>query len=321
LVYDDNKIKTGYIVIEPDKKLFNKIIKKLENIKIKEKLEQEEKPLVYILENLFGNINKLDNTILNFSEDYSKKESYGIQYTINKPFIIESIIPIETRIKWENYKLWYYYFRNIINKYPDISENYECLKETIEFSKYFVQIISRFTLKIYNENNSKKNNIIYKIYNLSRNKNNKDFYHLNISKEYDSNNLIFLFKNNSIGSFIEYIKNKTNLIDNNMLTNIVDIKSLLLKINQTQEHILLDYILTEYVRINSNIFIVLIINESEEESEDQKDNKNIDDTNLIWMKEYKLMGMVIKNILFNINQNYVYDQRISSLSSYPFIDN
>ena len=314
IIYDNNKIKTGYIVIEPNKKLFNKIIKKIKDKNFEEKLEKEEKPLVYIIEYFFENINKLDNKILNLSEGDSNiiKESYGIQYIINKPFIIESKIPIETRIKWENYKLWYYYFRNIINKYPDISENYKCLKETIEFSKYFVQIISRFILTNYKDNNNGINEI-NKIYNLSRNSKNKDFYHLNISKEYDSNNLNFLFKNDSIGSFIQYLKNKTDLISETSFTNIVDIKSLLIKINQTQQHILLDYILTEYVRVNPNIFIILMINESEDE--DNK-NKEIDETNLIWIKEFKLMGMVIKNILFNINQDYVYDQRIELLSSY-----
>jgi hypothetical protein len=313
VIFDDNKIKTGYIVIEPDKKLFNKIMNKLEDKKFKEKLEEEKKPLVYIIENLFGNLNKLDDKILNLSKGETNilKESYGIQYSINKPFIIESKIPIETRIRWEDFRLWYYYFRNIINKYPDI-EKYESLKETIEFSKYFVQTISRFAIKKYKENKKDNNNEIYKIYNLSRNSKNKDFYHLDISKEYDSNNLNFLFKNNSIGGFINYIKNKTDLISN--FTNIVDIKSLLIKINQTQEHVLLDYILTEYVRVNPNIFIILMINESEDDETNK--NNEIDEKNLIWMKEYKLMGMVIKNILFNVNQNYVYDQRISLLSSY-----
>jgi len=330
VIFDDNKIKTGYIVIEPDKKLFNKIMNKLKDKNFEDKLKEEEKPLAYILENLCGNINKLDNKILNLTTGETNiiKESYGIQYSINKPFIIESNIPIETRIKWKDFTLWYYYFRNIINKYPNL-EKYECLKETIEFSKYFVETISRHMLTKYFENkkqNKKEVNEIYKIYNLSRNSKNKDFYHLNISKEYDSTNLVFLFKNNSIGSFIEYIRNKTDLIPNNMITNIVDIKSLLMKINQTQDHLLLDYILTEYIRINPNIFIILMIDESEddydeEDEEDKEDkkikkNKNIDITNLIWMKDYKLMGMVLKNILFNINQNYVYDQRIELLSTY-----
>jgi hypothetical protein len=329
LIIKNNKIKTGYIVIEPDKNLFNKILIKLKNDDFQKKLRNEEKPLSFIIENMFTNINKLDDKILNFSEDYKENEikllsSYVFQYNVNKPFIIENKIPIETRIKWNSFKLWYYYFRNIINKYPDMLENYKCLKETIEFSKYFVQIISRFILTKHDENNKTSNktneNEIYKIYNLSRNSKNKDYYHLNITKEYDSSNLNFLYKNNNISSFIQYIKNKTDLIPNNTYNTIIDIKTLLNTINKAQEHILLDYILTEYIRVNSNIFIVLMINESknnEDEDEDNEDNiDKIDKTNLIWIKKYKLLGIVIKNILFNINQNYVYDQRIDLLSSY-----
>jgi len=334
LIYSKNQIKTGYIVIEPNKDLLNNILNKIKKKEYEKNLSKQEKPLAYLIEDMFKDINKLDIKILNFSEDY--KESYGVQYTINKPFIIKSKIPIETRMKWDHYKLWYYYFRNIINKYPDMLTNYECLKETIEFSKYFVAIISRFALKNYNIFKVENNDDISAIYKISRNSKNKDYYHLNISKEYDSDNLNFLYKNNSIANFIEYIKNKNygNLIPNNLFTNIIDIKTLLANINNSQQHLLLDYILTEYVRINPNIFIILTINEIEnneddidddDDDDDDDDNdkrykkyekEKIDEENLIWMSQYKLLGMVIKNILFNINQNYVYEQRINLLSSY-----
>ena len=297
----DNKINTGLLLLKPDYKEYEKFINILNNEKMEKKIFSEKKPLIFILEKLYKNINKLDKTFLNSNEF---KESDGIQYNVNKPFLMESTLTIENRMNLDIFKIWYYYFLNILNKYPEI-KNYSCLKETLEISKYFLSSVSRYIVTYRNIKKFNNYNQIKKLYKITKN-NNLDFYHINISKEYDNENINL--NDYACTNFIEYLKIKTNLFDN--INNYNNINSLIKNISDEQ---LLDYILSEYIRLHDNVFVILLIDENNENHDNNLKNEDIN--NIIFEKEFVILGIILKNILFNINQNYVYNERVLFLSN------
>ena len=306
-IFIENILNTGLILLKPNLKKYNQMIKLISNSSnnIIKELEQEDKPLIYTLKKLYSNINKLDSTILSPNK-YENTD--GIQYSIDKPFLMSSEKTIESRVKLNHFKIWFGYFLNILNKYPDI-KLYNCLKETINISKYFLSGFGRYltTFKSIRQINNYEQ--VYKLYGIKQNKN-LEYYHMNISKEYDNDNINIILNDYTITNFIEYLKNKTNLLD--YITNYTDIKTVL---SQVSDDKLLDYILSEYIKIYSNVFIVLIINEYSDNNKKYKLPTELKN-NLIFVKDLELYGIVLKNILFNIYQTYVYDERIKYFSIY-----
>jgi hypothetical protein len=169
--------------------------------------------------------------------------------------------------------------------------------------------LSRFILLERNRYKKVKQKQIKELYGISTNKN-IDYYHLNASKEYESDDLVFLINNYSISSFVDYLKKKTILFNNLVATSVVNIKDLIRQVDST---LILDYLLSEYIKIFPNIFVVLIINEvSEPKSRLTDDLKQ----NLFFKKDFEFPGLVIKSILFNIFQEKVYQERLYQLAMY-----
>lgn len=299
-LYIENVLSTGIVLLKPNIKDFLNITTKAKSL-----TNEISKPLVYLLESYYKNFNSIDPKILK-SNDYS--DAYGIQYNINKPFIIKSPIPIETRSKWPHYRLWFMYWRSILNDNPDISE-YKCLADSNYLMKYYLAPLSRFILEDRSRNLKVKKNQIKELYKISTNKN-LDYYHLNVSKEYKSDDLVYLINDYTIGSFIEYLKKKTNIFGNLTPTSILNINQLLSQIDST---LILDYLLSEYIKIFPNIFVVLQITEAENPriklSSDLKQN-------LFFKKEFEFPGLVLKSILFNVYQEKVYQERLYELAAY-----
>lgn len=300
----NNNIQPGYVILTPEhniNKKMKKIIKNLNTIK-------QIKPFDYTLKYLYGEkLNKLDSKIISYNEF---NNSYGIQYTITKPFILQNSIPIEIRIEYEHFKLWFYHFRNILNKYPEIFQ-YKSLIDTINIGKYFLSTLSKFSI---NHNTNAKSDIfeqISKIYNIKKNKN-LEYYHINISKEYDSHNIEYIIENITLNNFILYISEQIPLFID--LINISKIHDIIQKINLHITNLLwdkclLDFFILQYTKYYSNVSIILSV-----------DSENVIpiSNNSIYLlkKTYTFNGHELKNILFNIYQNYVYDERIIFLSKY-----
>jgi hypothetical protein len=300
-IYSDNKYNSGLILLKPDNDDYKNLKELSRNIP-----KDIEKPIIYLLEEYYKKLYNINDKYL---QSNSCTNCWGIQYNVNKPFILKNSIPLEVSVKWEHYKMWFMYFRNMINKYPELN-NYENLKETINISKYYLSSLSRFRLKEHKKKKKSLTKQIKELYNIKINKN-LDYYHLNIAKEYDNNEINYLLTDYNINNFIEYLKKKTNILDNynfpyiekNKINKIFDI---------IDSSYILDYILTEYVRLFKNVFILLMVNEIDDNFILNKELKE----NLIFKKEIQLSGMVLKNILFNVYQNNVYDERIQLLTQY-----
>ncbi len=300
-MYSNNKYNSGMILLEPNLKDFNNLIKLSEQIP-----KDEPKPLVYLLEQYYKNLYKLDDKYLKSNDS---TDAFGIQYNDNKPFIIKNKIPIEERLKWKHFQLWFMYWRNTLNKYPDL-EKLECLKDANELLGYYLTLLSRFVIKERQSKDRIFNNHVKNIYNLDDP--NSDYYHLDISKEYDSDDITYLFDYISLGSFIKYLKEKTKLLDPYI---IIDTESIKKTMKLIEPHYLLDYFLTEYVRVCNNVFVILLVRNIDDEDKNIEITGDLKD-NLVYSRNYKFPGIVLKNILFNVYQNYLYDQRVNTLNMY-----
>ena len=307
LIYHNNKFSTRYMHIEPNLEIYNKYLKIIKNKIQLKTLEKSSKPLLEIIKILFGlKINKLDSKIL---EPNNNKNCYGIQYNENKPFILENKIPIEERCQWDIFKLWFVNFRNIINNNLYL-KNYFCLKEVIDISKYYVASLSRFILEDYNNNlkdNLKQKLIFYNRMVKEINKLNSteflQYYYLDISKEYNSENINYIPLDPTFDIFLNNIKRK-NIIFN--LLNKKDNLEKCLKLIKNEKY--KDLLISQYSRMYNSVYIILNINENININvKNTNENNNLE--NLIYKKNLTIEGEILQNILFNIVQKYVYSQR------------
>jgi hypothetical protein len=289
IIKDNNDLKgnTGIIIIKPNKKKFRKIkekIKKNEDITVED-----------ILENEYKKIHKLDRNILS-SNKYDKK-SYGIQYNKYKPFLLKSDISLEKRIKWNYFNLWHYYFRNVINKGDDISK-YECIKNVIELSRNYLPNMIKFMLNNEEILSNRNKNIIKKIYNLKKGTEINN-YHTNISLEYNNKEMIYNTNDYVMKDIIKYY-NTTRQKNIKIYENI----NILLKNIKKKE---VENFLNMYIRIKSNVFIIIDINEANINEANIKDERI--GNSIIYVKEIEGNGLVIKNIIFDIDERFTYKIR------------
>lgn len=177
LCLKNNKPYSGLILIKPDIDEYDKIVKELKNTNFTYKEYIEIK---------YKDFTKIDKRFIGFDiEDKNWTKIFGLQFINEKPFFYESKLNINERIILPNYKLWFYYYRKLINKNYDLYENKE-LKEVNELSNYYIRDLSR---QVYDINktlnnylyNSKKFNLFF---NTTTIKKNYEFYHINDNIDY-----------------------------------------------------------------------------------------------------------------------------------------
>jgi hypothetical protein len=307
IIYSIDKNNFGFILIKPSKEIYNKcnkIIKKYNN-----QIENELKPFDFLIKKIYGkNIKKLD---LNIS--WNKYENTdGIQYRKDKPFLMSSNLTIEDRIRLDHYKVWFSYFINIINKYPEIKK-YKCINESTQVSRYFLASLSRFIINFVKLNKTKKLENIINIYGKNNYKN-LDYYHLDITKEYTNKYIKYNINTYDNKLFLEYLDLNLNIYINNNFKNFYEYtttKKLIEELEKYDEKIL-NIFLNNYIKIFPNIFIVMEIEEIiNSKLSTNKKYKPLPDlkNNLVYYKQYNLKNNILKNILFNLYQNYTYYQR------------
>jgi hypothetical protein len=279
----DNKIgNTGIIIVEPNKEKF---------IKIKKKLKIDNYDVEEILKSEYNTIYKLDKNILD-SNKYDKN-SYGIQYNKNKPFLIESDIPLEKRIKLDYFNLWYYYFRNVINKGEELSK-YKCINNVIELSKNYLPNMIKFMLKNEEILLNRNDNIIKNVYNINKGININN-YHTNISLEYKDKELIYNTNNYVMRDIIKYYNTTRN--KNIKIYDTID--ELVKNINKSE----IENFLNMYIRLKTNVYIIIDIKDINQEFNKIKNS-------IIYTKEISGNSIIIKNIIFDIDNRFTYNIRL-----------
>jgi hypothetical protein len=240
---------------------------------------------------------------------------------------MKSKLSIEQRISNENYQLWYKFYRDIINRYPELLDS-EILNDPNEISKYFIYQLSRKSIIFKKILSSSIADNVRKIFGTKINSN-FYYYHMDISKEYDNERINYSFESDFIMDIILKItsnnKSKYWYEINNKVTNLKYLKDIKKsnsfiysnKINSKILDILKiedkENIISQYAKINSNVCIIMIVLSSLNENYYWLDNKLI--SNIFYQKEFTFNGNILKNILFDIVQNYSYDERIKKLNN------
>jgi hypothetical protein len=180
----DNNPYSGLILIKPNIDNFDKIVNELKNTNLTYK---------EFIEKKYKDFTKIDKRFIGFDiEDKNWTKIFGLQFVNEKPFFYESKLNINERITLSNYKLWFYYYRKLINKNYDLYENTE-LKEVNELSNYYIRDLSRQVYDINKTLNNylydgKKFNVFFNTININKN---YEFYHINdnIDYYYDCTNI------------------------------------------------------------------------------------------------------------------------------------
>lgn len=259
LCIKNDKLYSGLILIKPDINEYDNIFKELKNTN---------KTYKEFIENKYKNFTKIDKRFIGFDiEDKNWTKIFGIQFVNEKPFFYESKLNINERIILPNYKLWFYYYRKLINKNYDLYENKE-LKEVNELSNYYIRDLSRQIFDINKTLNSylydrKKFNVFFNTTNIDKN---FELYHINDNIDY--------------------------------YYDCVNIKNKLIDIKQN---------LDKYSIQNNNISLILLINKENLPIQNYKKN-------IIYEFKLKIDGYILKNILFNTNNKYVYNERKNLLN-------
>ena len=319
LCLKNNKPYSGLILIKPDINEFDKITKELKNTNITYKEYIEKK---------YKDFTKIDNRFIGFDiEDKNWTKIFGLQFVNEKPFFYESKLNINERIILPNYKLWFYYYRKLINKNYDLYENKD-LKEVNELSNYYIRDLSRQVYDI----NKTLNNYLYesKKFNLFFNttliKKNYEFYHINdnIDYYYDCTNIknkIIDIKQNLDKYSIQYYNislilliNKDNLPIDNYKKNIIHeykfkidgftLKNILFNTNNKYVYKELKMILNKQYNDDEIININLIYYKTIYESELKSDNKHI----LIFSDTFVKLKLL--SLLKNNNSLFLIKKRV-----------
>jgi hypothetical protein len=306
-----NGIFKGLILLEPDSNKYNFASKKID-------FEKEIDYFKLYDTSLWTTINPIFLGLQGFP-DWSVL--FGLQYGKDKPFILESKISIEERTQSEEYQLWYKFYRDIINKYPELLDS-KILSEPNQISKYFSAQLTRKSVHFKKILSSGQIFSVEKIFSIDKVKN-YYYYHLDISKEYDSNLINYSFEDDFIINMINDIIKRTNsnywkkikkLIPKS-LSQISDIRLS----NKTNGQILeifnpndKENIISYYTKINSNICIIMNISEMNTDDNFWLNNDLI--ANVFYKKEIELDGYTLKNILFNLLQTLTYNERVEYLN-------
>ena len=316
-------ISGGLILLEPNKKEYNMILQDIRSSKtlniIKNKLIWPEQQ--YLGMRYSGFWTSIEPIFLGLQGFPHWSVLFGLQFAGEKPFILQSKFPIEERVKYEDFQLWFKFYRDIQNRYPELLES-KVLADSNEMSKYFITQLSRKSLNFKKILGNGLEESISHIFNIKK-PINYYYYHINISREYDNESINYLFEDDFIPNMINEIIKKTQSkywldikkkihIKNNLTDNTISnkINSNILDVFGLEDK---ETIISYYTKINSNVCIIMIVMTANTESNFWLDNNLI--SNIFYQKDIILNGFILKNILFNINQTYSYNEREKELNT------
>ncbi len=330
-------ISGGLILLEPSEEEFNKILKDINTLKMSKIINKLIWPFQqYLTMRYSGNWTSIEPIFLGLDGFPHWSVLNALHFSKNKPFKLENKYSIEARVNFEDFQLWYKFYRDITNRYPELLDS-KVLNEPNLISKYFICQLSRKTMafkKILTSGISSNISKIFKIQITS----NYYYYHINISKEYDNESINYSFENNYIYDMVKQTVNNTKskywekiydkIINKNIvkqfmekntekfkekftdvsLSNEINLKTLDIFAQEDKENII-----SYYTKINSNVCIIMVITTEKTETNFWLDNKLI--SNIFYQKEINLSGTIFKNIMFNIVQTYSYSERIDKLNN------
>jgi len=138
--FKNSGIGGGLMLLEPKLGEFDDIIHSISSGDMKYLIEKkfvwpEQQYLTLRYSGLWHNINPRFFGLQGYPH---WKVLYGLQYGGDKPFILSSKMPIEERLKYDDYILWHDIYREILNKNPELVESL-VLKEVNQLAMIFLK--------------------------------------------------------------------------------------------------------------------------------------------------------------------------------------
>jgi len=138
--FKNSGIGGGLMLLEPKLGEFDDIIHNISSGEMKYLIEKkfvwpEQQYLTLRYSGLWHNINPRFFGLQGYPH---WKVLYGLQYGGDKPFQLNSKIPIENRMKYDDYILWHDIYREILNKNPELV-NSVVLKEVNQLTSLFLK--------------------------------------------------------------------------------------------------------------------------------------------------------------------------------------
>jgi hypothetical protein len=138
--FKNSGIGGGLMLLEPKLGEFDNIIHNISSGEMKYLIEKkfvwpEQQYLTLRYSGLWHNINPRFFGLQGYPH---WKVLYGLQYGGDKPFKLESKMPIEERLKYDDYILWHDIYREILNLHPELVES-SSLKEVNQLAIIFLK--------------------------------------------------------------------------------------------------------------------------------------------------------------------------------------
>lgn len=301
----------GLMILKPDKKEYENIMKDLETKETSNLIanyyiwpEQQ-----YLTVRYSGKWTSINPVYLGLQGYPHWRYLFGVQYAGDKPFVLKSKFPVEERIKYDDFKLWHYYFKDILNENRELRKS-KVLYQAIKLNEYFrdedfslyrmdkTDIVS----KVYDINKKRINNKTVNYYYLNKQKSfnphwfKKEMFNIE-SKDYES-----LLKN-----MVKFTKNtKSNYFKNLKVSNKLSL------MEQKMEEIDRDNLATLYTMCRNSSFSIFLWERAVPYIEDLI---KFLDGDVYYYKKYNVNKKTLRNILYFIYSDFSIDERNK------FIDN
>lgn len=249
------------------------------------------------------------------------KVLYGLQYGGDKPFILSSKIPIEERLKYDDYILWHDIYREILNSKPELVES-PVLKEVNQLAIIFLK---NKKLNISRSNKGNEYDEYYSRYNLKLiykddpiHRTLQSFYHSDRFSTFNGLNPDVMFPDiaeydylKPISLLDEYYKNN-NFYKSIIKNDITFDKRGLHKFNYFDNDIR-DEIMLQYTKCRKDMYIISLWPLAHELGLDKIDEfiKTLENLGIVaYVKTIGINKNTIKNLMFWMYNEFTFQAKI-----------
>lgn len=289
VVYDRKNagIGGGIMLLEPKKGELESIIKDVKtkscNLVNKVFVWPEQQYLTYRYSGRWTSINPVFFGLQGYPH---WKVLYGLQYGGDKPFVLQSKLPMEQRLEYPDYILWHDFFEKILQENTNLLHE-EALDEPLEMHKLFksrpLSNISRINLEILPD----------------------------LKRDYFNKNIDVLFKNIQPFDYLKSMTDKEILYKyKNLLEDSVEHKKSL--DSYVFDENIMDFIMFNYVSCRKSCHFVI---SWQEENFDALKQNLLSSGNVYYSKKIILSKNGIKNLIYILHDTQTRETRLDFINS------
>lgn len=327
--FKNSGIGGGLILLEPKVGEFDDIIYDISRGQMK-----------YLLENKFvwpeqqyltlrysGNWTSINPRFFGLQGYPHWKIVFGLQYGGDKPFMLDSKIPINIRIEYPDFILWHILYQNILTKYPYFN-NLKSLNEVNTMTKNFkVNLNTKINRTIIEHNNNIIENTLDQLYSIdiddikNKKKNVFKYYHIERDISYIPLNFKVMFENIKEYDYLEPINKLYQYFGNDSYyKKIKSVWNIPLTKEPLNSYDIIDtidrdLIMNEYIKCRPNSFILTLwpITGSIDVV-----NKFVDflnkKGNIYYVKTVSMSKNAIINLMFWMYNDFTFSKRLDFIN-------